>query len=352
MLSLPSMNFYPGPGKLDDAVTAGIESALSSGILEQNHRSKAFEALHASCSELIRNKWSISEDWLCLWPGSATECWEIIFQSFELPTCHLISGAFGEKWLHYQQAGQASGVIALVKGNKDALIFPELNQWQGLICLVYCETASGRAWQAEELKQIRLQNPEAIIAVDATSVMGACTLPWDLADIWFASVQKGLGLPSGLALLLVNEYRVSEAPLRHQHYNDLAAWLVQAKRNQNVHTPNILGIHLMKIVQTARPSLAEINLATNEKAKLWMDFALAHGLTQIVTNPDFRSPTVMAFQLDENKVTEIHEQLNDAGIIGGKGYGPYKKNSFRMANFPQHRNDEILKAQDTISKLL
>jgi phosphoserine aminotransferase len=346
------MNFYPGPGKLDDAIAAGIQDALASGILEQNHRSPAFEALHDSCSSLIRDKWNLSPDWLCLWPGSATECWEIIFQSFDLPVCHLISGAFGEKWLQYHQASQASGIIALVKGNNDALSFPELKQWQGLICLVYCETASGRGWQEEELKALRLQNPEAIIAVDATSVMGACTLAWDLADIWFASVQKGLGLPSGLALLLVNQNRMNQASMQHQHYNDLSAWMLQSKQNQTIHTPNILGIQLMKAVQTARPSLIEVDQETKEKARLWNTFAQKFDLNHLVVNPAFRCPTVMAFNAGESLLPKIHAHLSAAGIICGKGYGPYKKSSFRMANFPQHTKEDIFIAQDSLSTIL
>lgn len=59
--------------------------------------------------------------------------------------------------------------------------------------------------------------------MDATSTMGGINLPWLEADVWFASVQKCLGIPAGLGVLICSPKALERATQLNKkvHYNDI-----------------------------------------------------------------------------------------------------------------------------------
>lgn len=95
-------NFYPGPSKIYPQVAGYFQEAMESGILERNHRSKAFQELFSDTKILLKSKLNIPLDYEIVMVSSATECWEIIAQSFiQHKSYHFFNGAFGEKWCNY-----------------------------------------------------------------------------------------------------------------------------------------------------------------------------------------------------------------------------------------------------------
>ena len=60
-----------------------------------------------------------------------------------------------------------------------------------------------------------------------------------------------------------------------------------------------------------------------------------------MTNPELRSPTVIALQGKEKVVDEVKKQALRHDILLGNGYGAWAKNTFRIANFPAHTDEEI-----------
>lgn len=62
----------------------------------------------------------------------------------------------------------------------------------------------------EELAQIRSMT-NALIAIDATSWFGGVVFDWMLGDVWFASVQKCLGLPAGMGIMVCSPKALEKA---------------------------------------------------------------------------------------------------------------------------------------------
>ena len=73
------------------------------------------------------------------------------------------------------------------------------------------ETSTGVWTDAETIKEIRKNAPDAHIVIDVVSALPYAAIPWNDVDAVFFSVQKGFGMPAGLGVLMVNERCVHTA---------------------------------------------------------------------------------------------------------------------------------------------
>ena len=329
--------FYPGPSKIYPQVEGFLAEAFASGILSANHRSTMGMDLIKSCVEIVKSKLDIPSDYEVFLTSSATECWEIIAQSLILNSSqHLHNGAFGQKWAAYTQR--------LCK-NSEAIDFEDINQkiyiensTSDLLCITQNETANGSWIDMETMGQIR-EKHQGIIAVDVTSSLGGIALDWPLGDVWFGSVQKCLGLPAGLALMVCSPRAIAQAKVinNRQHYNSLLFVKENFDVHQTPYTPNMLGIFLLKKVMEIRQPIAQINKHISLRAKgLYRFFEENHqiGLWPLVDTQGLRSATVICLGGEPERINFLIEKCLSQGIILGKGYGHLKQNSLRIANFP------------------
>lgn len=331
------INFYPGPSKLYPEIGAYLQKAFESGILEMNHRSEAFMGLFADTKELLKEKLSIPDEYEIVLVSSATECWEIVSQSFVTNSSfHFYNGAFGEKWFDYAQRihsaskGMAFGVEEL----------PSLNQipiQSELLALTHNETSNGTALPENFQQKIRNQFPDSLIAYDATSSMAGYNLKWEYGDIWFASVQKCFGLPPGLAVMVVSPKAVERANTINdlQHYNSFNYILANARKNQTHHTPNISNIFLLNSTLRQRDGVENIY---NDLVKRKHDFLDKiqnfPPIQNYISLPDLQSDTVFCLQADESLLMDLKNAAAENNILLGNGYGKLKNTTFRIANFP------------------
>jgi phosphoserine aminotransferase len=78
--------------------------------------------------------------------------------------------------------------------------------------------------------------------------------------------------------------------------------------------------------------------------KIWEDFWESNtqwGLKCLIEKPELRLPTVLALQGDPAQIRLIQQICLAAGIELGKGYGDWKANTVRIANFPSHTEKDI-----------
>jgi phosphoserine aminotransferase len=61
----------------------------------------------------------------------------------------------------------------------------------------------------------------------------------------------------------------------------------------------------------------------------------------LVENPATRSDTVIAVKGESEAITKIKKEAQTAGITLGNGYGEWRNNTFRIANFPAINEEEI-----------
>jgi phosphoserine aminotransferase len=344
------LSFYPGPSKVHPEVLDFIREAFDQGIVSINHRSTRFEALLKDTLEILHEKWNIPSDYTIYFISSATEAWEIVAQSLiEKQSLHIYNGAFGKKWAHYtQQIHPASQSIEFNSQTSLASVnLPLLTDFD-TICLVQSETSNGTG-QAITRKLYG----SALIAVDATSSMGGIELDWKEADVWLASVQKCMGIPAGLGIMICSPKSLERAEKlgKKSHYNDVLLMEENRQRFQTHYTPNVLGIYVLNRLTHLLPNIKQIDLQTRDKMKIWESFWEENhswGLKCLIENPDLRLPTVLALQGDAETIQRIQQKCFAADIELGKGYGEWQANTVRIANFPSHTENDI----QTLIKLL
>ncbi|MBK6263644.1 aminotransferase class V-fold PLP-dependent enzyme [Marivirga sp. S37H4] len=330
------INFYPGPSKLYPEIGTYLQEAFQSGILEMNHRSEAFMELYASTKNLLKEKLNIPEDYEIVLVSSATECWEIISQSFvEKASVHLFNGAFGEKWFDYAKKIHSASSAVCFEAH-ELPVMQEMPKAE-LLALTHNETSNGTALPDSFQVQLRKEFSHSLIAYDATSSMAGYNLQWKNGDIWFASVQKCFGLPPGLAIMVVSPEAVDRAAFikDDRYYNSFNYILGNARKNQTHHTPNISNIYLLKSTLRQRADIENIHQDLMErKLHFFEEMKQFPQLQNYILSSDQQSDTVFCLRAEEPAIVKLKNATKENGILLGNGYGSLKNTTFRIANFP------------------
>ncbi|MDQ6476915.1 aminotransferase class V-fold PLP-dependent enzyme [Dyadobacter sp. LHD-138] len=338
------ITFYPGPSKVYSQVEKYLSDAYQSGILSVNHRSEPFMVMLKETIAMMKSKLDIPADYEVYFCSSATECWEIIAQSFVASkSLHVFNGAFGEKWLEYTQKLKPGAKGLSFEPNTlpqtADIIADKENE---VICLTHNETSNGTALPFSFFAELRKQT-EQVIAVDATSSMAGVEFPWEDADLWYASVQKCFGLPAGLSVLVASPRAIKQAEkiCDRDYYNSFLFIRDNFLKYQTPYTPNVLGIYLAGRIMEQVAPLSEVSDQTKLRAGAWYIFLAENGYDVLVKNEEVRSDTVIAVTGTKERVTFLKKAAKESGIMLGNGYGAWKETSFRIANFPAITQQEI-----------
>ncbi len=348
------VSFYPGPSQLDVNIKKYMAEAVESGILSQNHRSEAFITMSRHTITQLKDKLNIPKNYSVFFTSSATECWEIIGQSYlSLFSVHVYNGAFGEKW--YQYRGKlAPNVAGFAFSPQKMLSINRLTQLPltpEVLCLTHNETSNGTQVKSRLIRKIRQRFPETLLCIDATSSMGGVELDWHAADIWFASVQKCFGMPAGMAIMVCSPRAIQLAEtLRHtQHYNTIAFMAEKMRVWQTTYTPNILSIFLLGKVMENASEIQQTHRRIKAQRLQWELFFRKAGYELLIQNSQVRSDTVFAVKVPANTVSDLRKQAEQHGFLLGKGYGTWKENTFRIANFPAISPEAIVRLQSFLA---
>jgi len=113
---------------------------------------------------------------------------------------------------------------------------------------------------------------------------------------------------------------------------------------QTHYTPNVLSIYVLNKLAHLLPNLIEIDQQTSEKTKLLTEFFSqnnAYNLSFLVENPIVRLPTVFALKGEAIQIKKLQDLCLKNNIELGKGYGNWKDNTIRIANFPSHTLEDF-----------
>ncbi len=338
------ITFFPGPSRVYPRVKDYLNEAFDQGILSISHRSETFNVLSKQTLELLHEKLGIPTDYTIFYTSSATECWEILPQSLvQQGGEHVFSGSFGEKWFQYAQHLKPQSRATKVAANQK--VAPDqFSATAEMLCLTQNETSNGTQINLELMQKIRELNPNPLIAYDVTSSLAGQALPFHLGDIWFGSVQKCFGLPSGLGILILSPRAVGKVLEIGEkgRYNSLTLMLENIKKFQTSCTPNVLGIFLLNRVLQNFPGAEAINTLLNTRAATYYSWLDASNLfAPLISNQSNRSLTVVSVQSSVERIAQIKNEAKKAGILLGSGYGEWKETTFRIANFPALQQEEV-----------
>lgn len=338
------ISFYPGPSKVYTNTTEYIYEAYASGILSVNHRSEEFMHLMGKLKKSLQKKLNVPKDYEIAFVSSATECWEIISQSLVSDKIAVaFNGAFGEKWAAYA-AAQAPGSEEFPFDIEEQLPVDKLiGSDADVVGIVHNETSNGTYVSDETLSKLRHGiGDDCLLAVDATSSMAGISVPFQLADVWFASVQKCFGLPAGMAILILSPKALERAYLldRHMPYNALIRIVENARKNQTHYTPNVLNIYLLHRTQRMSKGIEFQHQKTLKRFGNWTQLiGQLPDVNWLIHNAEVRSPTVLALKVKH--VEKLKKTAYDKGFVLGNGYGNWKDSTIRIANFPAIKGKEI-----------
>ncbi len=345
------LSFAPGPAKVYPEIRQYLTDAHDDGILQLGHRSERFVQLSKSVVADIKAKLNVPAEYFVYFVSSATEVWEIIAQSLtRTASLHFYNGAFGEKWYHAARALRP-GAVAHPFGVQEAIDARGLPAAAGVevVCVTHNETSNGTHIDATTLQRVANQYRDALVCVDATSSLGGASLRYGRADVWYGSVQKCLGLPAGLGLLICSPRALERArQLGHRgHYNALLNIHEKMLNFQTTHTPNVLGIYLLSRVLQQRLPIKAVSEHLAARAEILYKF-FDENFPQwapLVSTPEVRSTTVLALTCAPAALEDLKKAALAHGIQLGNGYGAWAKSTFRIANFPQHQDPELVHLQ-------
>jgi phosphoserine aminotransferase len=342
------ITFAPGPSKVYDSLPKYFQEAFEKGILSANHRSSVFMSLYQETETLMKEKLHVPEGYKLLFTSSATENWEIITQSLvQSASYHIFSGSFGKKWYDYAKYIEPLTIAHKIEA-EDTVDVESLSIGDefDVIAITQNETSNATQVSNQIIAAIASKYPEKMIAVDTTSSMGGIELDFEIADVWYASVQKCFGLPAGLGILLLSPKAISKVKEKGEkgRYNSLSFMLENAENYQTHYTPNVFGIYLLYRVLQDIPEIQHIDNKIRTRMRTLED-TIAHTskLRMLIQNPDARSSTVLAISGREEFISEIKKEAEKNGMQLGSGYGPLKPTSFRIANFPAVNEEEFEK---------
>jgi phosphoserine aminotransferase len=253
---------------------------------------------------------------------------------------HYFNGEFGKKWFEYSDKIQLACAVSFSTEEDLPVYYIEGD----VVAITQNETSNGTSVAADLIRNVKNQNLEKLIAVDATSSMAGISLPFDSADIWFASVQKCFGLPSGLALLICSPQALQKSAELNEknHYNSLEFLKEKMASFQTSYTPNVLGIFLLNRILNIVPSIEKTDKIIRERAVQLYDFFNSNSrFNPLVKNDKVRSETVICLEGEEKDIASIKEKALANGILLGNGYGKWSENTFRIANFPAHTDQDF-----------
>jgi phosphoserine aminotransferase len=344
------ISFYPGPSRIHDQIPKYVKDAATLGIMSMNHRSDEFIQLSKRTIALLKKRLRVPKKYTVFFTSSATECWEILAQSLiTKKSYHIYNGAFGQKWFEYtQHITNSAQSFKFDKEEELDVVDHIYSSNDGVICITQNETSNGTQVSNTILKKLRNQNPNHLIAIDATSSMAGVKLDFKQADVWFASVQKCFGLPAGLAVMVCSPRALEQVKSKGEkkHYNSLLFMTEMMERWQTTYTPNVLGIYLLMRVLQDMKSINSVHKETLERFRQWEVFLRPfESIKMLINNQEVQSLTVLSIEAESKLVTKIKMKAKKQGILLGEGYGELKNNTFRIANFPAIKESEIKQLQ-------
>lgn len=339
--------FTPGPTQLFYSFQDHFRTAIKQDIGSISHRSPAFIKIMEESMESLRTLLQLPDGYHLFFLNSANEAWDRIIQNL-VTECshHFANGSFSKKFYDFAiQHGMKSSLTSSGDGAAyEHFIVPEKAE---LIGLAKNETSVGYTFTEEEIVKIRTQYSDKLIALDIVSASPALTVDFSQVDTAYLSVQKAFGMPPGLGVWIVNEKCIEKASEKAKitsvgSYRTLSNLKKFGLKHQTPETPNMIYIYILgKIAQDILAyGVKRMQNDIIYKATLLNQTIESHPLlTHFVTSKEHRSPSTVVAATDKAPI--FLQALESKGMILGKGYGPYKEQHIRIANFPTHSKESI-----------
>lgn len=343
--------FTVGPTQLYPTISEHMKQGLREDIYSISHRSGKFMEIFKNAVQGVRKIFDVPDDYSIYFTSSATEAMERVVENTVEERCiNFVNGTFSKRFFTIAgKSGKKAEKIEAANGEgfEQDQIDRTLNS--ECICIVQNETSTGAEFPLSDIYKIKSNNPKSLVAVDMVSSVPYIKPDFSKIDIALFSVQKGMGLPAGLGVLIVSPGSLEKARFMEERgiitsgYHDFLTMEKYFQKNQTYETPNVLGIYLLGKVceDMLAEGIEKIRHETEVKADMVYDyFDKSTRFKPYIRNKKIRSKTTIVIDVS-GKSAEITSKLAGEGMVVSRGYGANKENHIRIANFPAHTVDDV-----------
>ncbi len=343
--------FTPGPSQLYPTYQQHLQYAMDLQLGSINHRSNVFRDIYKHTDEQLRKLLNVPSTHSIFFASSATELWErILLNLVAEKSYHFVNGAFSKKFFDFAQLLQKNPMQIIANDGQGF----DMNQVEipndiELICTTQNETSTGVYTSSTQLSLLKDNNPHALLCSDLVSIAPYSSIDYTKLDCTFFSVQKAFGMPPGLGVLIVNHQCIEKSiELKKKGYNIGAHHTFESYQKNYLQfetpsTPNVIAIYIIgKIAEDMnQKGIDNIREEIKLKAEMLYNFGNESQLfTPFVESETHQSDTVIVLNSSVDSSIIINH-LKEKGFHIGSGYGSYKKNHLRIANFPATSVDEM-----------
>jgi phosphoserine aminotransferase len=348
--------FTPGPTQLFYTIQDHIKSALFHDIGSISHRSKEFIKITQETQENLKILLELPEDYDVFFLNSANEAWDRIIQNLVINhSHHFVNGSFSEKFYDF---AIDHGMNSTKTESNDGEAFSnfDIPKSAELIGITKNETSVGYSFTEQEIEDLRINNPDKIIALDVVSASPSLPVKFSNVDTAYFSVQKCFGMPPGLGIWITNERCQEKATEKATNssigsYRTLPNLKKFGDQNQTPETPNTLYIYLLgKIAKDMlNVGIQKLRNDTIYKSVILNQMVNDHPqLSHFVGSESHRSKTTIVAKAEN--ATGLIKEMEKKGLVLGAGYGKHKEDHIRIANFPTHSKESIEMLCDLLMK--
>lgn len=353
-------NFRVWPSELFPGVKTYLREIVKNDILITPHRGLEFQKIYRDTINNFKAFFEIPDNYKVFFTYSATDWMDILVNwVIDEKITHIVNGTF---WNLFVNASKYiwKEITLLEKEGNNRVPLDKINANPEVLAITANETSTWIEYSNEELKAVREQNLDSLILVDATSSFWG--LKYDITswDAWLFSVQKCLGLPSGLWILVLNDRCLTVANARKEAgkfiwgHNSLVNLDAFDGNNFTVATPNMMLIMTLNFLVWEFKDMFKfvdlIDFTTKEKADYFYDAILNIDWVKPYCEWEWKSKTTFVLECEENKMRKIMDKVwkNDYKISPWLFELEWKV--IRIANFPAHTSEDLEAFVDDILK--
>jgi phosphoserine aminotransferase len=339
--------FGSGPSKVPAALLAEL-AETGVGLLGTSHRQPPVRRLVERVRTGLRALFELPDGYeVVLGNGGSTAFWDAAaFCLVRHRAMHAVCGEFSAKF-------------AIVTAGAPFLAEPVVrrSEYGSAPTLAADAGVDAYAWPHNEtstgvvLPVRRIEAPETLMLVDATSAAGGVEVDISQTDAYYFAPQKVFAAEAGLWLAIISPAAIERvAEVRTERWCppslDLALALDNSRKGQTYNTPAIASLWLLarQVEQLLEgggvPAAAARSAESSRRLYEWAE--ASSYATPFVADPTLRSPLVVTIDLlDPVDALQVAGVLRANGIVDTEPYRGLGRNQLRIGVYPAVDPDDV-----------
>jgi alanine-glyoxylate transaminase/serine-glyoxylate transaminase/serine-pyruvate transaminase len=352
-----SLLMIPGPIEFEPAVLAAFGAPTTS------HVAPDFIEIFGQCIERLRQVWLCPSGQPFIISGTGTLAMEIPAANLVEPGDHALiisTGYFGERYAELLK--RYGAVVKILRAPLGGTVPPDdietelKNHSYKLMTVTHVDTSTAVRVDPRPIGKLG-QKYNVLTILDGVCSVGGEELrqeEWGI-DVTLTASQKAIGVPPGLALVVVSPKALSTWKTRKtpvsNYYADWSNWLpimeaYEARKPSYFGTPpvnHICALH-MSLGQILKEGMESRFIRHKKTGNAFQGAIKALGLKQVPTDPGHAASTLTAPYFPEGLPgPQLLAKVKDAGVILAGGLHPeIKATYFRIGHMGAVKRGDVL----------